>query len=79
MRPYDRFDRELKPRTGWEYDDPIHMLSDELARDGVSAGVSVNLREIVTVDDGLRLMKRIRDARPPWLGDMRTVEMSSPG
>lgn len=32
LRPEDRFDRELKPRAGWELDDPIFIFSDRLAR-----------------------------------------------
>jgi hypothetical protein len=63
LRPDDRFDRELKPRGGWEYDDPLHIFSDELARDAASAGVPVKLEEIITVDDALHLMRRIRQRR----------------
>jgi hypothetical protein len=63
LRPDDRFDRELKPRGGWEYDDPLHIFSDELARDAASAGVPVKLEEIITVDDALHLMRRIRESR----------------
>jgi hypothetical protein len=63
LRPDDRFDRELKPRAGWEYDDPLHILSDELARNAASVGIAVKLEEIITVDDALRLMKRIREQR----------------
>jgi hypothetical protein len=59
LRPDDRFDRELKPRAGWEYDDPLHIFSDELAQSAASVGVAVKLEEITTVDDVLRLMKRI--------------------
>lgn len=62
LRPDDRFDRELKPRAGWEYDDPLHIFSDELARGAASAGLAVKLEEIATVDDALHLMKRIREA-----------------
>lgn len=64
LRPDDRFDRELKPRPGWEYDDPIFIFSDELARGAASVGLTVKLEEIVTVDDALHAMKRIHDARP---------------
>jgi len=63
LRPDDRFDRELKPRGGWEYDDPFHLFSDELARDAASAGVPVKLEEIITVDDALHLLRRIRETR----------------
>lgn len=63
LRPDDRFDRELKPRAGWEYDDPLHLFSDELARDAASAGLTVKLEDVVTVDDALHLMKRIHGAR----------------
>jgi hypothetical protein len=63
LRPDDRFDRELKPRDGWEYDDPLHIFSDELAHDAASAGVAVKLEEIITVDDALHLMRRIRESR----------------
>jgi hypothetical protein len=62
LRPDDRFDRELKPRTGWEYDDALHMFSDELARNAAKAGVPVNLEQVATVDDALQLMKRIHEA-----------------
>lgn len=64
LRPDDRFDRELKPRAGWEYDDPLHIFSDELARDAEKAGLRVKLEEVATVDDALRLMKRIHESRP---------------
>lgn len=64
LRPTDRFDRELKPRAGWEYDDPIFIFSDQLARDAASAGVAMKLEEVTTVDDAVHLMKRIHDARP---------------
>jgi hypothetical protein len=63
LRPGDRFDRELKPRAGWEYDDPLHIFSEELARNAASVGLPVKLEEIVTVDDALHLMKRIRESR----------------
>jgi hypothetical protein len=63
LRPDDRFDRDLKPRGGWEYDDPLHIFSDELAHDAASAGVPVKLEEIITVDDALHLMRRIRESR----------------
>jgi hypothetical protein len=63
LRPEDRFDRELKPSHGWEYDDPIHLFSDDLAQDAASVGLAVKLEEVVTVDDALHLMKRIRDSR----------------
>jgi hypothetical protein len=59
LRPDDRFDGELEPRAGWEYDDPIFIFSDELARDSANAGLTVKLEEVATVDDALRLMKRI--------------------
>ncbi len=61
LRPDDRFDRELKPRAGWKYDDSIFILSDELARDAASVGLSVNLAEVVSVRDAVHLMKRIND------------------
>lgn len=64
LRPTDRFDRELKPRAGWEYDDPIFIFSGQLARDAASAGVAMKLEEVTTVDDAVHLMKRIHDARP---------------
>lgn len=64
LRPGDRFDRELKPRAGWEYDDPIFIFSDQLAREAASAGVAVKLEEVTTVDDAVHLMKRIHAARP---------------
>lgn len=63
LRPDDRFDRELKPRPGWEYDDPIFIFSDELARGAESAGLAVKLEEIITVDDVLHAMKRINNAQ----------------
>jgi hypothetical protein len=64
LRPGDRFDGELKPRAGWELDDPIFIFSDRLARDAASAGVAVKLEDVATVDDAVHLMKRIHDARP---------------
>lgn len=63
LRPADRFDRELSPRAGWEYDDPLHIFSDELARGAAKAGLTVTLEEVATVDDALHLMKRIRGSR----------------
>jgi len=71
LRPNDRFDRELKPRAGWEYDDPLHIFSDELARDAASVGVPLKLEEIVTVDDALHLMKHIRESRDASRGTER--------
>lgn len=71
LRPDDRFDRELRPDKGWEDDDSMSLFSDELALEAESAGLSVNLEEIATVDDVVRLMKRIRECgagsptRPP--------------
>jgi hypothetical protein len=71
LRPDDRFDLELKPRGGWEYDDPLHIFSDELARHAASAAVPVKLEEIITVDDALHLMKRIRECRRASIGSER--------
>jgi hypothetical protein len=62
LRPDDRFDRELKPQAGWEYDDPIYIFSDQLARDAASAGVALKLEELTTVDDAVHVLKRIHDA-----------------
>lgn len=39
LKPADRFDCELSPRAGWEYDDPLHIFSDELARGATKAGL----------------------------------------
>lgn len=61
LRPDDRFDRELEPRAGWEYDDPISIFGDELARDAASAGLAMKLEEVATVGDAVLLMKRIHD------------------
>ena len=58
LRPGDRFDRELKPRAGWEYDDPLSLFFDEIARDAAKAGVAVKPEEVATVDDVVQLMKR---------------------
>jgi len=38
LRPQDRFDRELAPERGWEFDDGLEVLPDELfARFGGTA------------------------------------------
>ncbi len=60
LRPTDRFDRELKPMSGWELDDSLSAFSAELAHDAALAGLEYHPESIATVDDALRLMNEIR-------------------
>jgi hypothetical protein len=54
LRPQDRFDRELKPVKGWEFDDGINLLSVETKKLLEKNRVQIDLTEIKTIDDYIR-------------------------
>lgn len=57
LRPSDRFSGELAPRTGWEYDDGVSILSSRAERILAAQGrTGDSLKDIQTVDDYVRLV-----------------------
>jgi hypothetical protein len=61
LRPTDRFERELAPAQGWEYDDGIGIVA-ALAEKRLS-GLPPDVRpRIETVEDFVRLAARVENA-----------------
>jgi hypothetical protein len=60
LRPSDRFDSEMAPERGWNWDSGAGMLSVEIQNLAREKNVQVDLRKIVTLDDYLRI------AAPLW-------------
>jgi hypothetical protein len=58
LRPQDRFDVELGPTPGWEYDDDVSDVMARARRRLVDSGASQDLTPIRTVDDYVRLVAR---------------------
>lgn len=56
LRPGDRFENELKPMRGMEFDSGRDLLIVELARMAKKRGIEVELKRIRTLDDYLRSM-----------------------
>lgn len=59
IRPSDRFDTELAPARGWEFDDSAIELAWRLELMAKERGVSVDLVHIRTVDDFVRCYCRL--------------------
>jgi|GEM_PF-543489 len=58
LRPTDRFDRELAPMKGWEFDDGLAMLSISLDRRLRRCGLSPGLSGVETIDDLIKVVGR---------------------
>jgi len=54
LRPQDRFDTELAPARGWEYDDGLGILERELLGMMRKAGLKPDISKISTLDDCIR-------------------------
>jgi hypothetical protein len=56
LRPTDRFDKELAPTRGWEFDDPLGALTLIARRELTANGLDPDLvANIYTVDDYVRI------------------------
>jgi hypothetical protein len=56
LRPTDRFDKELAPQRGWEFDDPLGALTSIVRRELAANGLDPDLvANIDTVDDYVRI------------------------
>ena len=58
LRPEDRFDVELGPTPGWEYDDDVSDVMARARRRLVDSNASQDVSSIRTVDDYVRLVAR---------------------
>ncbi len=58
LRPQDRFDVELGPAPGWEYDDDVNELMARARRRLADSGLVRDAAPIRTVDDYVRLVAR---------------------
>jgi hypothetical protein len=58
LRPSDRFDAELAPVKGWEYDDCIAHVDSFVKDKRKKAGVS-DVEQLHTVDDLIRYVARL--------------------
>jgi hypothetical protein len=65
LRPSDRFAVELAPEPGWEYDDPLGVLTalaeEKLKREGRAPD---SAKDLLTVDDYVRLTSRSAGVPP---------------
>lgn len=61
LLPTDRFDKELAPAPGWEWDSGTGMLTLELKRLAKEKGVQIDFTEIVTLNDYIRVAARVWD------------------
>jgi hypothetical protein len=59
LRPSDRFDVELKPARGWEFDSGKGILLVELHKLARAKGKSIDTKLVVTLDDYLLAMAEI--------------------
>jgi hypothetical protein len=64
LRPSDRFSVELRPISGWEFDDGTGLLSSKLERLLRRAGAAVNTGSMRTLDDYIRGYLSV-DPQPP--------------
>ena len=64
LRPEDRFDETLRPPKGWEFDDGLTALTEELLARSEKAQVPVDIQSIKTVDDYVKLEFRIAATKP---------------
>jgi len=60
LRPDDRFDRELAPVPGWEYDDGLSILPDKLQQRFGGSVSDYNVKNLSTLRD---MLQRIREQR----------------
>ena len=59
LLPSDRFDVELKPLRGWEFDSGKGILMIELQNIAPSKGKSIDIEKIVTLSDYLAAMAEV--------------------
>jgi hypothetical protein len=59
LLPTDRFDAELAPDKGWDWDAGHGILSIELQQLAKKKGEIVNLKQIKTLDDYIRLAAKL--------------------
>jgi hypothetical protein len=59
LRPSDRFDVELRPPRGWEFDSGKGILLVELDKLARAKGKLIDTKMIVTLDDYLRAMTEV--------------------
>ena len=67
LRPDDRFNSELAPPKGWEYDDGLFVLLGNKKREVNQLGVRVDWERIQTVDDWIGILVSVKnsDSMPP--------------
>jgi hypothetical protein len=59
LRPDDRFELELKPLTGWEFDSGQNILFIEIDKIAKERGKKVDLNTIRTLDDYIKIMAQL--------------------
>lgn len=62
LLPTDRFDNEMSPPKGWNWDAGSGILTVELQRLAKQRGVSIDYTTILTLDDYLRIAAPLWDA-----------------
>ena len=59
LRPSDRFDKELSPVKGWEYDDPFYILTIIAEERLKKAKDRISITDIKTLDDYIKIFSKI--------------------
>jgi predicted small integral membrane protein len=65
LRPEDRFDVELGPTPGWEYDDDVSDVMAHARRRLADSHASQDVSSVRTVDDYVRLVARSAQPTTP--------------
>lgn len=59
LRITDRFDGILKPNRGWEFDDGLNLLGEDLVARSRTLSAPIDITAIRTVDDYIRAENRL--------------------
>ncbi len=59
LRPSDRFDSELKPVDGWEFDDAVNIITFIAKERLKKSEGKVRLTDIKTLDDYIKVFSKI--------------------
>lgn len=61
LRPDDRFDQELRPARGWEFDSGVTTLMLDLKDQAIRQGKTLDISTIRTLDDYVHEMLSLAD------------------